>query len=193
MVLNQRERYILIATAVVVGALVLDRFVLTPLLAQRATTQTQIEKLRRQVNESRSIIARRDQMAAKWQEMARAGLKSDPAEAESQILHLNRQWAEDSKLTLSRQKPDRLTEKSRLPVIAFEVSGAGRMEGVSRLLWRIQTSSAPIRITEVQIRSRTEGADDLTFQLRLSTVYSPPAGSAPAGAASTRPQRPGGT
>ena len=193
MVLSQRERYILIVATAMVGVLALDRFVLAPLLDQREKTQTQIQKLKGQLSDSNSVIARRPAMAAKWQEMVRAGLKSDPAEAESQVLHLIRQWAEDSKLTLSLLKPDRLTEKSRLPVIAFQASGAGRIEGVSRLLWRIQTSSAPIKISEVQISSRKEGTDDLTFQLRLSTVYSLPAGSSPAGLPSTRPQRSGGT
>jgi hypothetical protein len=57
---------------------------------------------------------------------------------------------------------------------------------VARLLWRVQTATIPIKVTELQISARKEGTDDLSFQVRTSTVYAPPrsARATPAGARS---------
>ncbi|HAU37952.1 MAG TPA: hypothetical protein DCX07_09585 [Phycisphaerales bacterium] len=173
MVLTKRERYVLIGTCLAVGALALDRFVVSPLLDRRAEAEAQRTSLTRKLNQARALLERQRLLTPRWQEMLRTGMKSDPAESESQVLHALRNWAEECGITLSLLKPERLTEKSRLPQIAFQASGSGNMNAVARLLWRIQTAGSPLRATEVQISARKEGSDDLSFQLRLSTVYSP--------------------
>lgn len=171
MVLSKRERYALIGALLALGALTLDRVVLGPWLTRRSARAAQTARFAADLVRARSQISHGRQSGPKWREMVAAGLKADPAEAESQVLHAIRDWAEESGLSLSLLKPDRLTEKSRLPGIAFQASGAGNMKGVTRLLWRIQTAAIPIKVTELQINARKEGADDLTFQFRLSTVY----------------------
>ncbi|HOF19029.1 MAG TPA: hypothetical protein PK082_08970 [Phycisphaerae bacterium] len=189
MVLSKRERYVLIGTCVAVGALALDRFVVTPLLDRRSEAETQRTNLTRKINQARTLIERQRLLTPRWQEMLRTGMKSDPAESESQVLHALRNWAEECGITLSLLKPERLTEKSRLPQIAFQASGTGNMNAVARLLWRIQTAKSPLCATEVQISARKEGSDDLSFQLRLSTVYSPsqPAKPVPTGGKTEAP------
>ena len=177
MVLSRRERYVLIGTVIVVVAvvaLVLDRFVLTSVPPEGLSeTEAQKPDAPSEANQAETLLANRRQMAPKWREMLKSGMKGDPAAAESQVLHAIRDWAEASGLTMSLIKPDRLTEKTRLPEIAFQAAGTGTMDSVRGLLWRIQTASIPIKVTELQLTARKEGTDDLTVQLRLSTVYVP--------------------
>ena len=54
-----------------------------------------------------------------------------------------------------------------------QAAGTGSMNAVSRFLWRVETAGIPLRVKEMQLGSRKEGADDLTVQLRLSTIYAP--------------------
>jgi hypothetical protein len=173
MVLSRRERYVLIGTLVAVGALAADRLVMSPLLNRVNETQARRDNLLSELERAKTLLSYRHDLAPRWRQMVQTGMKNDPAEAESQVLHAIRDWAEESGLSLSLLKPDRLTEKTRLPEIGFQASGTGTMNGVARFLWRARTASIPIKVAEVQISARKEGTDDLSFQLRLSTVYAP--------------------
>ncbi len=174
MVLSKRERYALIAALGVLGLLVLDRLALSPLLDERAALQAKHDRLAIELAGASSLLQARDQLAPRWQEMVKTGMKNEPAEAEGQMLHVLRDAAEESGVTLSLLKPDRLSEKPRLSEISFQASGSGNLRGVVRLLWRLQTASVPVKVTELQIASRKPGSDDLTFQMRVSTVYAKP-------------------
>ena len=171
MILSKRERVIIFAAAAAAMALAIDRFALNPLLAGWSQTDARKKTLVAEMNRARATLRLSQEMKPRWQAMMRAGIKGEPSGAESQILHAIRDWAEQSGVSLSLLKPDRLTDKTPLPEIDFQASGSGSMESVAGLLWRMENAEIPIRITELQLASRKEGSDDLSFQLRLSTVY----------------------
>jgi len=173
MVLSKRERYVVIGTVIAVSALALDRFGITPLLRRRSETEVRKERLLSELRQARALLEHRQQFASKWQEMVKAGLQSDPVAAESQVLHAIRDWAEESGVALLLLKPSRMTSKGRLHEIAFQATGNGNMRAITRLLWRIQTASIPIRITKLQLSARQEGKDDLLAELYLSTIHMP--------------------
>jgi hypothetical protein len=189
MVLSKRERFILIGTLAALGVLALDRFGLSVLLDRRAAAAARRNSLASELSQAQGLMAHHRLLAPRWEEMTRSGLKDDSGDAESQVLHAIRDWAEEAKLSLSLLRPERLTAKTRLPGIAFQAAGTGTMGGLSRLLWRIQSASIPIKVTEVQVSTRKEGTDDLSFQLRLSTVYSP---QTPVAVRAEGPDSPGG-
>lgn len=173
MVLSKRERFGLIAAVAVVAILGLDRWALTPLLAARTKANHDRDALNADVRTAQDLQKLGVEMNSRWNDMVKSGLKPDPTGAESQIMHAVRDWSEEAGVSLTLLKPDRQTEKTRLPEITFQASGTGNLKALARLLWRVQTASIPIKATEVQVTSRKEGTDDLTFQVRLSTVYSP--------------------
>ena len=189
MVLSRRERFIVLGTALVLLGLAVDHFALSPLLEGRSAAEVRKWALQSELDRAAATMKQSQELAPRWREMVRAGMKADPADAEGQALRAIRDWAAESGVTLSLLKPDRLTEKTRLPEIAFQAAGTGSMDSVSRLLWRIQSAAVPIRITELQLTTRKEGAADLTVQLRLSTVYMPGGTRLAAGDASPSGQR----
>lgn len=184
MVLSRRERYILILTGLVLGLLIGDRYVLTPLLDHCAELAAERDKLQAQVNRAEGVLARAEQVAPAWKKRSEAGLKADPAGAESQILHAVRDWAAEAGLDLALLKPDRSADKTPLPAIAFQATANGSMNAVARFVWRLEHAEIPLRVTELQLGSRKEGTDNLSVQLRLSTVYLPKEAPAVARAAS---------
>jgi len=187
MILSRRERYILAATVLVLAILVGDYYVLTPLLDYRAELLAERDRLQAEVDRAEALVARATQVEPQWKQTRQAGLKVDPAEAESQILHAVRDWAAEAGLDLALLKPDRSTAQTVLPTIAFQAVGNGSMSAVARFVWRLETARIPLRVTELQLGARKEGTDNLSVQLRLSTLYLPaaappasPAGPVPA-------------
>jgi hypothetical protein len=193
MVLSRREKYIVVVAAAATVILSLDYFALSPLLEGRSLASSQKEKLQSQLTRAEETLVLGQKLSSRWQEMIRSGIKADPAEAESQVLHAIRDRAEESKVNLSLLKPDRLTEKTQLPEIAFEASGNGTMESVARLIWQVENAGIPLRISKLQLAARKEGADDLSFQLRLSTVYLPAQARGPAQATTAASSATGGS
>jgi len=171
MILSRRERLIITATLVAVSILVLDRYALTPLLERYSALEARKERLLADVNRDESLLARQRKVVPKWRQMLAGSLKRDPGEAESQMLHALRDWSEQAGLNLSLLRPERSTEKTDLREITFHIAGDGTMNSISRFLWRLETADIPTRLKTVQFRSRKEGIDDLSVQLRISTLY----------------------
>lgn len=174
MVLSKRERNIFFVTLASVALLVLYHFVLSPLLDQQTAMGEDRRKLTLEVADMNGLIGLQREMGAKWRQMLQGGLKNDSADAESQVLHAIQDWADGSGVALSLQKPDRMTDKTRLAQISFLATGSGTMKSLRDLLWKIKTAAIPIKVTQLTVSARKEGVDDLSFTLRLSTVHQPP-------------------
>lgn len=173
MVFTKREKIILAATIAVLGLLVVDVYVLTPLLDERAAVGLRKDRLTAQMIQARSLRKRGELLGQRWRRMLADGMKHDPAEAESLLLRSLRDWCADVGVRLSSLRPERSAEKSALPEITVDVTGTGSMGAVARLLWRVETAGIPAKVKMVQIGSRKDGTDDLSLHLKVSTLYSP--------------------
>jgi Tfp pilus assembly protein PilO len=187
MILSKRERFIIAATLIVVAAAVLYLYVLTPLDDSRKALEDRKEGLLNELERARTLLARKREIEPKWEQMTAGGLKSDPTEAESLILHAVQDWAREAGLKLASLKPERLLEKKSLHEISFKATATGSMNAVTKFLWQLETAKVPVRVKDLQLGTRKEGTDDLTLQLRLSTLYQ---SAQPAGRPAGRPPAP---
>jgi len=174
MILSKRERYIVIGTVVVVGILGLDRFFLTPLIDRRQETEANIRLEMGKMEKATGLLTNRSRVNRKWTEMSGVTLKSDGATAESQIIRVVNEWAQDSGLNISSVKPERAEKEKQFMKITFRANATGNMAAISRFMWRLQTSKVPVRVTDISITTRRDGVDDLSLDLGISTVYLPP-------------------
>ena len=171
MVLSKRERLLAAATVLAVAVLALDRFLLAPFMDLRAQAETEKQSLIGQMERATSLFALKGRLRPKWDEMLAGGLKGDPFDAETQVLHAVRDWSQEAGLDLASVKPERVALEGDIQEITFQAAGTGPMSAVARFLWLLETTSLPLRIKDLQLGSRTEGRDDLSLQLRISTLY----------------------
>jgi hypothetical protein len=45
---------------------------------------------------------------------------------------------------------------------------------VAKLLWRVETSHAPLKVDDLDLRARTDGTDDLSITFKVSTIWVTP-------------------
>ena len=81
--------------------------------------------------------------------MSRGALRTDSSEAESVILNSVREWAQDAGLMLSSVKPERAEKEKQFMKITFRANATGNIAAISRFMWSLQTSKAPIRVTDL--------------------------------------------
>ena len=180
MTLSKRETVIAALAVLMVGLLIADRYVITPLLDSGAALEAEGQRLVGELENAARLFERRRSMARKWQEMTAGGLAADPSDAEGRVLHAVRDWAEEAALALSSVKPERNEREDGVGEIVVLASGTGTMRSVARFLWQVETTTLPMRIRELQLGSLKEGADDLSLQLKLSTLYRKPSTPEPA-------------
>ena len=172
MVLSKRERYIALATCSALGLLVLDHFVLTPLLEAREYYDTQVMSQQKTLSEARNTIKLAKANKPRWQEMQKSGLRRhDAAEAESEVMKEIRSWAQQAGLNLSLLKAERSEKEKEFQRSLIRVTVSGGMSQMARFLWHIQTASIPVQFGDVNLNTHKEGTDDLTLQLALATIY----------------------
>jgi len=170
MFLSKRERTIAVVTVVAVAMLLLDRYALTPILDRRAQLDADRQRVESSLAQAGALFGRKKHLGPRWRRMVAAGLDSKPADAESRVLHAMRDWSHASGLVLTSLKPEGTPRSHGLLSMNFRASGTGGMRAVAGFLWRLQTASLPVRVNEVQIGSRKAGKDDLTLQIRLSSL-----------------------
>ncbi len=170
MVLSKRERIIVLVTVIVVGALITDRFVLTPILSGLKQTEDKKQRLLAEVNEARSLFERRKLMERKWKTMLSDGLRSE-TEAESRVARALQEWSEDAKLMLTSVKPERTAGDEGMQEITFVIAGRGSLDAVAWFLYQVETAELPVKVKNMQLGSTSESGDNMSLQLRLSAIY----------------------
>ncbi|MGD2174293.1 MAG: hypothetical protein PVJ27_02735 [Candidatus Brocadiaceae bacterium] len=171
MALSRRETLVAVVAVLAVALLLADRYIVTPTMESRAALEGERQRLMGELENGMRLFERRRLMARRWQEMTAGGLLADPSDAEGRVLQAVRDWAREAGLALSSVRPERGEEQGGVGEITVLAAGTGNMRAVSRFLWHAERTALPLRIRELQLGARTDGEDDLTLQLKLSTLY----------------------
>jgi hypothetical protein len=171
MVLSKRERYVGMAMVAAVAIFGLDHFFVGPLLAQKKELDAKVTSAQQQLKRANRLFSTSRSMNRRWDEMVQGGLGKDASEAESQLHHKVRDWADEAGMTLSSVKTERTEREKDFVRITFRAAATGSMAQITRFLWQIQTADVPIRVVDLQLTTRKEGFDDLAVQIGIATSY----------------------
>jgi hypothetical protein len=167
--LSKRERIIVLVTILVVGALVADRFVRAPIANTLGELRVEKQKVLGQVATAKTLLLQKQQIEKKEGTTTRF---DDDAEAESRVAKALDQWAVDARLTLTSVKPDRMAGGDKgLKEILFVIAGKGSLDAVTWFLYQVETSELPVKVKHLQLGSTSEAGDNMSLELRISTVY----------------------
>ena len=173
MPISNREHVILAIAAMLVGVFVLDRLVLTPAWQWRQELADRRVVMAHDVSAAAALIKNHALFERHWSSMTREGLSSTISDTEGIAYHAVRDWAHASGLNLLAINPERVNDDSTLPIVVFRATGTGPMRAVAAFLKKLDETSIALRIEQLQIISRRDGQDDLTLELRLSTILDP--------------------
>ncbi len=171
MVLSKRERLVAILAVTAVLVLAIDHFILSPLMAQKDELDVKIAAKRDEVDRTTQLFRRRKEASVQWNAMTQGGLHKDANEADTQLQHSLNDWAQEAGMSLTQVKTERTEKEKDFYRITMRAQGTGGMKQIGQFLWRVQTATGPVKITEVLINMRAkEGTDDLSLSLGVSTI-----------------------
>ena len=195
MALSSRERLIVIVTGVAAAVFVGDYYVLTPYLKAREQVAKERTDSVERLNHAQKLFTKQRRMEKEWKQMVSGGVTSDAAEAERQLLVV-RDWAQEAGMTNLSTTPRREPRNDRTQIVRLDAAAYGNLASVAKLLWRIETSPAPLKVDDLDLRARTDGTDDLAISFKVSTIWfkpgEPATGKGPAVRPGSQPPQPRG-
>jgi hypothetical protein len=171
MALTSREQKIMYLAIGSVVLLILNAYVLEPILNKRSEVRQTRQALQAGVDQSLSTLKRKKLLQKRWDEMQQAGLGNDVQAAEAMVYRYLRESSDRARLELGSIQPERLVTENRLREIDFVLSATGSMQSVTQFLWSLETATIPLKIKSYQLGSKNEMAQAMTIQVVLSTVY----------------------
>lgn len=181
--LNPRERNIAIAVAIVIGLFLLDYIFVEPLLAARDDSLTSIKAAQDDLQKAHDLINLRPALERRLAKNIESGLTHDQSSAESQLLNNIQQWAQETQLALPALKPAGTAQPVLKPggkandkekaflKVSVRVTGDGNLMQIARFLYKIQTATIPVRVTDISVQSKKDGMNDLEVNLNVSSIF----------------------
>jgi Tfp pilus assembly protein PilO len=166
--LSKREQIMAIIAVSVVGFLVLNRFLIGPVVDKFRQLETQKSQLSLELGQAQNLFRKRRMLEREWENASIEGLRNE-VEAESKVGRALNEWSQTSHLTLSSVKPERMASDKGLQEMTFVVVGTGTLESVARFLWQIETAPLPIKVKDMQLGS-SESGQSMSVQLHLSAL-----------------------
>jgi hypothetical protein len=192
MALSPRERLIALATGAAAVIFVGNKYAYEPYVQARADVARERAAASDKLDQNTRLLTRKKRLENEeraWKQ--RAGpLPTDPAEAERQLLAV-RDWAQEAGLTNISTTPRREPRNDRTQIVRLDASANGSLAAVAKLLWRVESATPALKVDELALRSRSDGADDLQVDFKVSTIWLSSA--EPATGTGARPATPGGS
>jgi len=172
MVLSKRERQIFIVTISVLMIFSFDRFILEPALDARTQMMSEKQDLKKKIQKASEMIKQKDKAGKEWDNRVSNGLSSDASIAESTMLNALRNWTQNYGLTLVSIKPEQKKgEEGERKEIIFNLVCSGSMSSVGQFLFEVESTIFPVKIKDFQLGSRAEDGNEMSLQLKLSSIY----------------------
>jgi hypothetical protein len=169
--LSKRETIILYGAVVAVALLIGWYFVFEPVSKRMNETHQLKISLEQEVDAMNALLDRREEIQARWHTRMDDGLGSDAAATESAMWHKLSEWSSESNFDLPNITPQRMPNDTAFQEVIFTVSGTGTVEGAARLIWAIEQSTMPVRISSLQLGSPDPSGREIKLSMRLSVLY----------------------
>lgn len=169
--LKNKGRKVLYAVAVIcVAGLILDRFIVPPLMETWSSRSARIAELRNEIDRAEQLIERKDTLEKRWDEMQENALPADRAEAENGILSAVNSWAEDSRLAVSSLRPRWLRDRGAFAKLEVQATATGQRQAVLRFLHALETDVYPIHVEDVKLSSPDDRGMEMALVVRFTAL-----------------------
>lgn len=167
--LPPRQRLLAIIAGVAVALLVLDSWVLGPLLNTWRTHATEITKLETSVREGRALIAIGPNLERSWSDMQKNSLPKDPAQAEQDVLSAIDRWGQANRIELGSIRPQwKRGLNERYSLLECRVDATGNLGALTRFLYELERSPLALRVDSLEMSSRDDNGGKITLGLVVS-------------------------
>lgn len=163
-----RKRWLLVAAAACALLFLGDRFILGPLTASWKTRARRITELKTSIHNGQTLLDRGETLKERWSQAQANALPAEAPAAENALLGYVSAWASSSGVTVSALAPRWIEDETLGPRMEIRVSGSGSLSAISRFLYSVESSPAPLRLEVLELRARDDNGRELSVDARIS-------------------------
>jgi Tfp pilus assembly protein PilO len=171
---DNRQKLLLIVIAVMIGLLVGDKLVYSPLVRAWKARQLEIAKLRTQLSNGSSLVRREAVIRERWQNMETNTLPNNPSLAQEQLLKALQAWAQESGVSLNAVTPQWKNDSDEYKTLVCRVDASGSLWMLSRFIYDIEKGPPGLRLDSVDFTSRDNTGKQLSLGLQVSGLVLTP-------------------
>jgi hypothetical protein len=162
------NRHAWIAT-ISVAALVIFLMAGSSYLQQRSDLVTLRDEKLRAWNDAQATM-RKEIELRRFMAGAGAPMTFDSAVIENQLLHLVRDWDDQTGVTNPSFQRVAQSAEHGFTRLTFQLGASGGIGPVAGLLYRVETSPIPLRVDAAQLRPTSEAGNDVEIHLTVSAL-----------------------
>jgi hypothetical protein len=170
MKIDNRQQLLGILAVAVVGLLLLDRVVITPLINGWKERSRQITELQKTIAQGESALKREKIVRDRWSQMKTNTLSAD--NAERKLLEAFHRWSRQSSISISSIQPQWKRGAAEEDYVTLECHAnlAGSVGAMSQFLYNIERDPMALRIESLEITSRDENGRTLSLAMQVSAL-----------------------
>lgn len=174
MKIEERQKFLIILTVIVVGLYAGNLLVYEPLSKWFTARSQQITLLRKQVKEGKFMIQREAGIRSQWSEMQTNTLPTDTSQAEQEMLRAFDNWSQASGAEVSDILPQWKSDEDDYMTLDCRVEVSGNLQTLSRFLYEIERDPMSARLDSVELAARDNTGQQLTLGLEITGLVLTP-------------------
>lgn len=165
---KNRELILKIVVGAVVALFLLDRMVISPLIAHWGEQTERIAGLREKVERGQRLLEREQAIRERWAEMVERDLPDNVSTAESEVFKGVSRWANASRVGFTSLTPQWRSHEEGYDTYDCRATATGDQASLSRLLYEMERDNLPARVEEVEFTTRDKTGKQLLLTVRFS-------------------------
>lgn len=168
MKVEDRQRFLLILTLVIIGLCAANWLIFEPLGKWWTTRSHNIVTLRNQVKDGKFMLLRESGIRSQWGEMSAKTLPNNTSLAEQQVLRAFDNWSQDSGATVTGITPQWKNDSTNYMTLNCRVEASGDLGTLSRFVYDIEQNTMALKLDSVEFSAHDNTGQQLTLGLQLS-------------------------
>lgn len=172
--IKNRQQILVVVTIAVVALFISDRVVFEPLIQWWKTRETQVVKLRQEVNNGRMLIQREAAIRDRWSQMRTNTLPVNTSAAEQQVLKAFDSWSQESGASITSIAPQWKNDSPDYATLDCRVEAKGDLGMLNRLIYDVEKGPMALRLESLALTTGDDGGQQLTLDLQVSALVLTP-------------------
>jgi len=166
--IKNRQKFLTILALSVVGLLMGDSLVITPLAKSWKDRSAKIEFLHKSIQRGDLLMSREKTIQNQWHLMEKGTLTNNMSAAENTVLKAVDRWTQKSRISFTSLKPQWKQNEEDHVLLECRADGYGDMQTVSRFLYELETDPLPLKIEDIELSTRDSDGRQIALGVRFS-------------------------
>jgi len=168
MKIENRQKTLIIITAVAAGLLIGDSLAFEPLIKWWQARSQEITSLRAQVKDGNAEIRREAAIRGHWDEMRTNTLPNDSASAEREIISAFDGWSRDTGVQIAGLHPQWKSDTDDYQTLNCGVEISGTLSTLSQFLYDVEKGPMALKLDSMELSAGDHSGDQMTMTLQIS-------------------------